>query len=1595
MTRILHVIQTLTTGGGGRALAGVAKYSARLGDFQHRVVSLNPVGPPGAQLAREEGLTLVNAPDPVTLKRELEQADIVHLHFWNNPEAYNFLRSDLPPMRVLIWFHIAGDHPPQILIPELVDVADFALACSPYTYEQPAFQRLSPEERARKTGMAYGATDFARLTNLQPRTHPNFNVGYIGTLDFVKMHPRYVAMSAAIEIPNVRFVVCGDGIVNILRQQARQAGAADRFDFRGYVQDIRQVLEILDVYGYPLCEDTYAAAELNLQEAMYAGIPPVVFPYGGVKRLVEHGETGLIVQSEAEYKQAIERLYRQPEERARLGRQAAEYARRVFGSENAARVVNPIYERMLQNPKRTRSWGVASGGSLLTETVSLESMMAPSAPASPAQLFVESLGSFGEPFRRSMNAQASMAELSEADQVIARASALLRSGASGGILHYRIHYSNDPYLRFWTGLVLAHDGNFTQAASEYAAATVFGFDHWRAMWYLALALERNGDSAGATAMLNKVIELAPDFAEAREARQRLSRPAAGPDEASNAAARAERLALAGDLAGAATAFDEATRLAPKRVDLWLAQAELSLRRADFARATQQFQRAAELRPDDPGIFAKVAAASVQAGEVEVFEGAISRALKLDPNHREALKVLAELNFAHGSLQDAARTYGKLLHQTPDDPEVLVKMGVCFARLNDRKTAQLVFQRLLELDPKHAEANAEYLALTGAPWKPAARTAPAASAIVSPAIVSPAVWPKISIVTPSFQQAAFLEEAIQSVLDQGYPNLEYVIMDGGSLDGSVEIIKKYARHLTYWQSRPDAGMYAALRDGFRRTTGEIMTWLNADDRLFPGSLQTAASVFARHPEARWLHGTPCTIDERSREIVPVPHGADKPWRRELYLSKDYRFIQQEGVFWRRDLWEEAGGTMRADLELAGDLELWARFFRFAQLQRVNVAFAGYRRHPGQKTAGAIGEYCREAERVLDQEIELFRQAKGQTLPGAPEILRLGPDDVRPLELNVRVSELFSTLEQAVGAGRWPAALAAARRFSAAYPNVLESLLVEAELAGRADNLVDAKAALLNCVSRFGESAAAAPGWAELAPLAKVAKLRSKLCDAPSIPSTVSPVSPAPASAPPATPFFRLGERQAPQMPDLGAMLRVESVGTSAAGGRPAPMDRKVVELVSRADDCYAKGDYRGARDALQSAVAASPTNPDLLISLGAMLFQLGDYAAARERFLQATLLQPNQPSLYVQLAICNVRLNRVDEFETALEQALALDPDYREALKLLGDLNLQEGRLKDAAQSYTRILRRNPDDVEVILPLGVCFFKSGDLETAKVIYERVLTLAPDNPLAKDNLAVVVGKLAERDAGVAAAPSPAPPAPRRTSLTLEQLLEQASFFDDAGNREAALETLKDAVDLAPRDPEVLAAKGSLHFTLGEFEAARECFRRVIELRPRDADAYTRLAMVCLKLGRIEEFEASIGLALEIEPDNREALKFLAKTNLENERVRDAGRAYAKLLEKDPNNVEVLLSLGVCFYRGADIDSAQMVYERVLEIDPANVTAQENLLQIERRRATGKGVAPLSGAPSAEKAIDLRQLVFNAGSAIDAQEMDRAKELLRKAL
>jgi glycosyltransferase involved in cell wall biosynthesis len=219
-------------------------------------------------------------------------------------------------------------------------------------------------------------------------------------------------------------------------------------------------------------------------------------------------------------------------------------------------------------------------------------------------------------------------------------------------------------------------------------------------------------------------------------------------------------------------------------------------------------------------------------------------------------------------------------------------------------------------------------------------------------------PLVSIVTPCFNAARFIEETIESVLRQDYPRVEYLVMDGGSTDGTVEILERYGDRLRY-RSAKDAGQADAINRGFALTQGEIFAFLNADDTYLPGAVARAVEEFERHPEAAVVYGNAWHVDEQGRQISPYP---TEPYESGRLARRC--FICQPAAFIRRNAFAEAGG-INAGLRFAMDYDLWIRLARRHPMVNLDSYLANSRLHAAAKTVEQTGQAMRETIGILKE------------------------------------------------------------------------------------------------------------------------------------------------------------------------------------------------------------------------------------------------------------------------------------------------------------------------------------------------------------------------------------------------------------------------------------------------------------------------------------------------------------------------------------------------------------------------------------------------------------------------------------------------------
>lgn len=242
------------------------------------------------------------------------------------------------------------------------------------------------------------------------------------------------------------------------------------------------------------------------------------------------------------------------------------------------------------------------------------------------------------------------------------------------------------------------------------------------------------------------------------------------------------------------------------------------------------------------------------------------------------------------------------------------------------------------------------------------------------------YPKITIVTPTLNSEAYLEECIQSVLSQQYPNLEYIIVDGGSSDNTTAVVERYKDSFYAVIQEADNGAAEAINKGFSISHGEIMYWLNSDDKLHPGALHAIAQLFDSFPKVEWLMGLPTWFSQSSAAYSEMSYGYSKFYQSPKYINDsmhlkfarwskwrfamgDFSAIQQESVFWRRSLWEKTGGSLQPGI-IAYDLELWTRFFQHAKLFTAQVILSGFRVHKKQVSAVQRERYMAESELIIN-------------------------------------------------------------------------------------------------------------------------------------------------------------------------------------------------------------------------------------------------------------------------------------------------------------------------------------------------------------------------------------------------------------------------------------------------------------------------------------------------------------------------------------------------------------------------------------------------------------------------------------------------------
>ena len=447
---VLHIVHHFN-GGLGRVLLSTLKFSRNTSaSFAHEIIVTDEkhLTPTSLEMFCEYSECLHIGKSDAFIKEKIDKADIVQIEWGNHPLIYKFLYNfPLPPSRIVLCCHVNGLSRPSIVTENLVEFSDIFLCATKATRKHPLFQSEKNVRYQEKLRYITYPVDFERFGTIQPKAHDSFNVGYVGTLDYSKLHRNFLSMSAAANIPKIKFIICGDnsGPKGKVELEA-QAYPVGKFQFMGFTENIKSILEVLDVFGYPLNTKHFGSGEQAITEAMYAGLPVIAFSNPSEQEIISHNETGILVDNEQSYTEAIKTLYSNPSERARIGMNARKHVMKHFEPSRCFQKLESIYKEVMSLDKKLRTFKKLVGSS----NDSKDDL--------GARLFIESLGDKGLEFFESYKSGGEGSN-GNTNKIIQKAEIGMKVVTKGSLFQYLYFFPDDAYLNFWAGLISQVDKN--------------------------------------------------------------------------------------------------------------------------------------------------------------------------------------------------------------------------------------------------------------------------------------------------------------------------------------------------------------------------------------------------------------------------------------------------------------------------------------------------------------------------------------------------------------------------------------------------------------------------------------------------------------------------------------------------------------------------------------------------------------------------------------------------------------------------------------------------------------------------------------------------------------------------------------------------------------------------------------------------------------------------------------------------------------------------------------------------------------------------------------------------------------------------------
>ncbi len=428
MYKVLH-ITTHCGGGVGDTMFSYFSENKKHTHFQHEVVILGYASDKVIKKAKELDIPLQDHMDKKhkEIIDMIPNFDIVLIHQWNHPLLYDFLlRNKLPPCRLVMWGHNSGFHAPNIYTEKILMYPDLFVFTTPLTYKIEDVFRLKDKTRLHDI---WSAAELDKFKNIKRKKHKGFNIGYIGTVDYAKLHPDFLEICEEIDIPNVKFIVVGG-----TKEKEIGKNASEKFEFTGIVPNLEEYLEIFDVFGYPLAPYHYGTCDLVLQIAMASGIVPVVFNNPMEKYMIKNNKTGIVAKDKKEYLQGIKDIYNNPNWHKQLSNQTREEALKRFSLEKLYSGWEIVFNKLLELSKTSRKWDIDK----------LE--------ITAKDVFLESLGHYGGPFIHYCSsfegAIFATKRIKELGKIVS-----WQTETKGSVHNYHSYFPDDPNLAEWSRLM--------------------------------------------------------------------------------------------------------------------------------------------------------------------------------------------------------------------------------------------------------------------------------------------------------------------------------------------------------------------------------------------------------------------------------------------------------------------------------------------------------------------------------------------------------------------------------------------------------------------------------------------------------------------------------------------------------------------------------------------------------------------------------------------------------------------------------------------------------------------------------------------------------------------------------------------------------------------------------------------------------------------------------------------------------------------------------------------------------------------------------------------------------------------------------------